>query len=80
MLERAPNQGDDARFDPETLEMKDLAYLTAYPGEMYPDASLDDRRFLRHIGQKKSRIISGMTAICADYDDYMGGGDEYADL
>ena len=33
----------------------------SHPGEPIPEASLNDIRFLRYIGQKKSRIISGMT-------------------
>ena len=107
MLARVPNQGDDSDFPVNSLEMKDLAYLTAktgdefailrgkdkdilwhgtpkecavlgkyeddlkahrlelfghsHPAEPIPKASLNDRRFLRHIGQEKSRVISGMT-------------------
>jgi len=107
LLDRVPNQNDSAEFPVNSLEMEDLAYLTAktgdefailrgkdkdilwhgtplecavlaryeddlkahrlelyghsHPGEPIPEASLNDRRFLRYIGQKESRIISGMT-------------------
>lgn len=115
LLERVPNQNDNADFPPESLEMKDLAYLTAktgdefailrgkdrdvlwhgtpleckllpkykdelkshklelyghsHPGELFPDPSADDRRFLRYIGQKRSKIISGMTGICVEFEE-----------
>ena len=107
LLDRVPNQNDSAEFPVGSLEMKDLAYLTAktgdefailrgkdkdilwhgtplecavlaryeddlkahrlelyghsHPGEPVPKASDNDRRFLKHIGQKKSLLISGMT-------------------
>lgn len=117
LLDRVPNQGDDAEFEPRSLEMKDLAYLTAktgdefailrgkdrdilwhgtqtecdvlpkyeddlkahrlelyghsHPAEPDPRASLDDIKFLSYIGQKKSRVISGMTGIVSEFDDIL---------
>ena len=114
MLERAPEPGDDAVFEAGTLDIKDLAYLTAktgdefailrgkdrdilwhgtkrecdvlpkygedlkthrlelyghsHPGEPIPMASLEDKKFLRHIGQKDSMVISGMTGIVVGFD------------
>ena len=117
LLDRVPNQNDSAEFPVGSLEMKDLAYLTAktgdefailrgkdkdilwhgtplecdvmskykddleghrlelvghsHPGEPIPIPSPEDRLFLRHIGQKKSKLISGMTGYEREFtDDY----------
>ena len=117
LLERVPDERQWSVFEYESLEMTDLAYLTAatghefailrgkredvlyhgtstdcacekycdlktaleshkyeiyghsHPGEPYPIVSSDDRRVLRVLGQKKSKLISGMTGICIDFDD-----------
>ncbi|MBQ8085485.1 MAG: hypothetical protein IJ232_05205 [Lachnospiraceae bacterium] len=115
LLDRVPNQGNDAKFVSGFIDVKDLAYLTAatgdefallrgkdidvlwhgtslecdvlpkyeqelishklelyahsHPGEPMPEASINDRKFLRHIGQKKSRVISGMTGILVEFED-----------
>ena len=44
-------------------------YGHSHPGEPYPMVSSDDRRVLRVLGQKRSKLISGMTGICIDFDD-----------
>lgn len=113
LLERVPKQGDWARFTLNSLELKDLAYLTAstgdefallrgkkedimfhgdarnccfegnlvellinnklyleghsHPAEEIPIASDEDREALSIIGQKDSKIISGMTGIITEY-------------
>ena len=118
LLDRVPNQNDSAEFPVNSLEMKDLAYLTAktgdefailrgkdkdilwhgtptscdvmieykddleghklelyghsHPGEPVPKASDNDRRFLKHIGQKKSLLISGMTGPETEFYDTRG--------
>ena len=35
MLERVPEQGDWARFDLDSIELKDLAYLSAKSGDEF---------------------------------------------
>lgn len=115
LLDRVPNQGDDAEFEAGSIELKDLAYLTAmtgdefailrgkdkdvlwhgtpvecdvlpkyeddllahrlelyghsHPGEPIPIVSADDRLFLRHIGQKKTFLVSGMTGRIDEFYD-----------
>lgn len=117
LLEKVPEERQWAVCDHESLEMMDLAYLTAatgdefailrgkhedvlyhgtslncpfeddeelksalyghkyeicghsHPGEPRPMASSDDRRVLRELGQRESKLISGMTGICIDFDD-----------
>lgn len=117
LLEKVPKERQWSVFEYESLEMMDLAYLTAatghefailrskredilyhgtstdcafekdaelktaleshkyeiyghsHPGEPYPMVSSDDRRVLRVLGQKRSKLISGMTGICIDFDD-----------
>lgn len=115
ILDRIPNQGDDETFPVGTVDLMDLAYLTAkthdefailrgkntdivfhgtplecdiisrygkelkshkielyghsHPGEPIPEPSPADRAFLRYIGQKKSRIVSGMTGISVEFHD-----------
>ena len=43
-------------------------YGHSHPGENIPVPSLDDKRVLRELGQQKSRLISGMTGMCIEYD------------
>ena len=107
ILDRIPQSGDWGAFTLDGIEIKDLAYLSAYTGDEFalmrgkekdvvlhgtpehcyfsdelkellmdgklelvahshPDYDMiipseDDRRFLREIGQKKSKIISWYT-------------------
>lgn len=114
-LDRISKTGDWITLDYESVEMMDLAYLTAatgdefailrgkredvlfhgenircdfendpvlksalrshkyelyghsHPGEPIPIESSDDKRVLMELGQKKSRLISGMTGICIEF-------------
>lgn len=116
LLEKIPEQRQWVIIERESLEMMDLAYLTAatghefailrgkhedilyhgtsiscpfeedddlklalyghkyeifghsHPGEPYPIASGDDKWVLRKLGQKSSKLISGMTGACIDFD------------
>ena len=115
LLDRVPKERQWTVFDHESLDMMDLAYLTAatghefailrgkhedvlyhgtsmncpfeeddelrlalyghkyeiyghsHPGEPEPRESLDDKRVLRLLGQKKSLLISGMTGRSIEF-------------
>ena len=119
LLDKVSEQNQWARFELGSLEMEDLAYLTAktgdeftilrskkddilyhgtptrcdvlkdedleplvmshkyevighsHPAELFPDPSADDRQFLRYIGQKRSKLISGMTGICIEFEEIL---------
>lgn len=114
LLSRVKNTGDYVSLPLNTLEIIDLAYLSAatgdefailrskrndvlfhgsklhcdflgdiaeglkthryelvahsHPGEEFPSASIDDKFFLREIGQQNSKIISGRTGVIIDFD------------
>lgn len=115
LLRRVPLSGDFVKLEAGTLELMDLAYLSAktgdefailrskqedvlfhgtamncrfmdeleeglmthryelighsHPGEIEPEPSLEDRSFLRKIGQRRSAVISGMTGRISNYTD-----------
>ena len=43
-------------------------YGHSHPGEPFPVASSDDKWVLRKLRQKSSKLISGMTGICIEFD------------
>ena len=61
MMIRVPNTGDWARFDHESLTLKDLAYLTAKTG--------DEFAILRGKKKKSSCLISGRTGRITEFTD-----------
>ena len=113
LLMRVPKPGDYVSVEANTLDLMDLAYLSAktghefailrskredilfhgtaiactfkddlydglllhkyelighsHPGEDEPDPSMEDREFLRKIGQKRSTVISARTGITIDF-------------
>ncbi|MCR4605461.1 MAG: hypothetical protein K5639_05625 [Eubacterium sp.] len=113
LLSRVSRHGEYVKLKKDSLEMMDLAYLTAktgdefailrsknedvlfhgtsrecrftseletglrnhkyelichsHPGEDEPEPSLEDRAFLRKIGQKCSTVISARTGRCSEY-------------
>lgn len=113
MLLKVPHSGDYVKLDRNSVEMMDLAYLSAktgdefailrgkhedvlfhgtpikcrflgeleaglrshkyilaghsHPGEEEPEPSLEDRRFLKEIGQQSSSVISARTGRITDF-------------
>ncbi len=77
LLSRVPSPGDYVKLERDSLEMMDLAYLTAktddellchsHPGEDEPEPSPEDRAFLREIGQGSSSVISARTGRISEY-------------
>ena len=68
--------GDKLNCDFEKVtELKEMLIMHKYeifghshPREPIPVASLDDKRVLRTLNQKTSRLISGMTGMCVVFD------------
>lgn len=51
------------------LSKKLMIYGHSHPGEEFPAASTGDRVALREIGQKTSRLISGLTGKETEFTD-----------
>ena len=58
-----------SQYETELKTHKLELFAHSHPGEPIPEASLNDRKFLRYIGQKKSRVISGMTGVSIEFED-----------
>ena len=59
--------GKDPCLKDALLTHKYELYGHSHPGEPFPIPSDDDRWILRKLGQKTSKLISGMTGICIEF-------------
>ena len=58
---------EDDELRPALYGHKYEIYAHSHPGEPEPRESLDDKRVLRLLGQKKSLLISGMTGRSIEF-------------